>query len=144
MRAKYGKTPPLDVKFDGDLQQLGFFLAHLLTYMQEYGQEIPTKDGKLRSITLVLEGATGCWMVTFHNANALELRNFNHLMMMIRRRFEDLLADRKARDHIKTMNQGRRVRAEYTEEFHDLVCNLNDRPEDILISCFKDGLNNNW
>lgn len=31
---------------------------------------------------------------------------------------------------------------EYTKELHDLVCQLNDWPKDILISCFKDGLNN--
>lgn len=45
------------MKFNGDPQQLGFFLAHVLAYMQEYGPEIPTEDAKVRSITLALEGA---------------------------------------------------------------------------------------
>lgn len=46
-------------------------------------------------------------------------------------RFEDPLADCKARDRIKTMRQGHQAVAEYTKEFCDLVCRLNDWPEDI-------------
>lgn len=65
------------VKFDGDPQQLAFFLTQVLTYMQEYGNEIPTEGAKVRVITLVLEGAAARWMVTLHNTNAAELRNFN-------------------------------------------------------------------
>lgn len=37
---------PLGVKFDGDQQQLGLFLAHVLTYMQEYELEIPIEGTK--------------------------------------------------------------------------------------------------
>lgn len=77
MKAKHWKVPPLGMKFDGDPQQLGFFLAHVLIYKQEYRQEIPTKGANMRSVILALEGATACWMVTLHNKNALELRNFN-------------------------------------------------------------------
>lgn len=40
------KHPP-GGKFDGDPQQLGFFLAHVLIYMQEYGHKIPTEGGKI-------------------------------------------------------------------------------------------------
>lgn len=38
------------------------------------------------------------------------------------------------------MRWGRRLAAKYTEEFWDLACCLN-WPEDILVSSFKDGLN---
>lgn len=96
----------------------------------------------MRSVTLVLEGATARWMVTLHNMNAPELRNFDQFMTALCRQFKDPLADSKARDCIKTMCQGLRVVAEYTEEFCDLACRLNDWLEDILISCFKDGVNN--
>lgn len=91
-------------------------------------------------VTLVLEGAAAQWMVTLHNASASELNNFNWFMTALRQWLEDSLGDWKARDHIKTMQQGCRAVTEYTEEFRDLVCCLN-RPEDILMSCFKDGLN---
>lgn len=57
------------MKFDGDPQQLGFFLAHVLTYMQEYGHKIPTEGARVRMVTLALEGAADRWMVTLHNAN---------------------------------------------------------------------------
>lgn len=52
------KSSPLGVKFNGIPQQLRFFLAHVLTYMQEYSHEIPTKGPRIRVITLSLEGAT--------------------------------------------------------------------------------------
>lgn len=54
-------------------------------------------------------------MVTLHNANALELRNFDCFMTMLHHQFEDSLADQKARDHIKTVRQGCRAIAEYIE-----------------------------
>ncbi|KAM3851033.1 uncharacterized protein M6D78_016043 [Vipera latastei] len=60
--------------------------------------------------------------------------------MFIQRRFEDPLADRKARERIKTVRQGRRTVAEYTQEFRAIASKLN-WPEDILLSHFKDGLN---
>lgn len=70
------KAPPLREKFNRDLQQLGFFLAHVLIYMEEYGCEIPTEGAKVRVVTLALEGAAARWMVTLHNANTPELQNF--------------------------------------------------------------------
>lgn len=36
------------VKFDVDPQQLGFFMAQVWTYMQEYGPERATEDSKVR------------------------------------------------------------------------------------------------
>lgn len=133
------------MKFNGDPQQLGFLLAQVLTYVQEYGDKIPIKGAKVRVITLALEGAAVRWMVTLHNGNAPELRNFNRFMSAMRWQFEDSLADRKTRDHIRTdhirtVRQGCRPAAEYTEEFQDLACHFNWL-EDILMNCFKDGLN---
>lgn len=62
-------------------------------------------------------------------------------MTALKCHFEDCLADQKARDWIKTIKQRHCPVAKYTEEFRDLACRLN-WPEDILISCFQDGLNN--
>lgn len=92
---------PSGIKFNGDPQQPGFFLTHILTYMQGYGQDIPTGGTRIRVVTLAMEGAAAHWMVTLHNVNAPELWNFNHFMMALRQRFEDPLADQKTRDHIK-------------------------------------------
>lgn len=72
-------------------------------------------------------------MVTLHNANAPELRMFNHFMTALRRHFKDPLVDQKARVYIKTVRQGCHLVAEFTKEFWDLVCHLN-WPEDILMS----------
>lgn len=104
------------MKFDGDRQQLGYFMAHILTYMKEFGSEFPSEGTKVRSITLALGGATALCMMTLHNTNTLKLRNFDHFMMTFCQQFEDPLVDCKARDCIKTMHQGNRVVAEYTEK----------------------------
>lgn len=47
--------------------------------LAEYGPEIPIKGTKVKSITLALEGAAAHCMVTLHNTNAPELKNFDHI-----------------------------------------------------------------
>lgn len=49
-------------------------------------------------------------------------------MAALCKRFEEPLADWKARDCIKTISYGCRVVAEYTQEFCDLTWRLNDWP----------------
>lgn len=80
-----------------------------------------TKGAKVRCVTKALEGTTAEWMVILHN-DASELRNFDCFMATLQKSFEDTLADCKARDHIKTISQGCREEAEYTQEFCDLAC----------------------
>lgn len=110
----------------------GVLLDPSVEYMQAYGPEIGTESSKVQCTTMALEGAVAQWMVTLYNDDALELRNFNQFMVVLRKSFEDPLADCKARD--------RRGVAKYTQEFCDLVCRLTDWPQDILVRCFKDGL----
>lgn len=120
------------MNFDRDLQQLGFFLTHILTYIQAYGHKIPTKGARVRVVTLALERVAAKGMVILHNANAPKLRNFSRFMTALRCRFEDHLANCKAQDHIKMLKQGCHLVAEYTKEFWDLACHL-DWAEDILV-----------
>lgn len=54
------KLVPLGVKFDWDPQQLGFFLVHVLTYMQVYEKSLPNDNAKIQVVILALEG-TGGW-----------------------------------------------------------------------------------
>ncbi|XP_013929468.1 PREDICTED: neuralized-like protein 4 [Thamnophis sirtalis] len=109
------KTPSLGVKFDGNLKKMGFFVAHVITYMQEYGCDFQNR-ARVRVITLAMEGAAR-WMVTLQDADAPELQDFDWFMIALRQWFKDSLADRKARDHIKVVKQGHQPVAEYTEEF---------------------------
>lgn len=62
--------------------------------MQEYGHKIPMEGARVRIVTLALEGGIARWMVTLHNVNALELRNFNRFMTALIWQFEDPLTDR--------------------------------------------------
>lgn len=119
MRRKSHKTPLLGMKFDRDPQQLEFFLAQVGTYMQDYGPEIVTEGDKLRCVTMALEGAAVRWMVTLHNDNT---PCYNCFMAACCKCFEDPLVNIKARDHIKTISQGQRSVAKYTQEFHNLAC----------------------
>ncbi|KAK9391861.1 Retrotransposon-derived protein PEG10 [Crotalus adamanteus] len=134
------RRPPLEVKFKGEPTCLGFFLTQVLSYMEEYGQDIPSEKARIRIVQSALDGPAADWVVNLHDSNAPELSNFNRFMSSLRRRFEDPLADRKAHERIKTMRQGKRPVAEYTQEFRAIASKLN-WPEDILLSHFKDGLN---
>lgn len=114
------------MKFDGDPQQLGSFLAHVLTYMQEYSHNNPTEETKgvnagTRRGHSPMDGEPP------HNANSPQLRNFNCFMTALRWQFEDQLANWKARHCIKTVQQGCRMVAEYTEEFHGVPLALQGR-----------------
>lgn len=73
------------------------------TYMQEYGHEVLTEGAKMKVVMLALKGTAGRWMVTLHNSDSPELRNFTWFMTALQWQFEDPLANCKARDHIKTV-----------------------------------------
>uniref|UniRef100_A0A670ZE00 DUF4939 domain-containing protein n=1 Tax=Pseudonaja textilis TaxID=8673 RepID=A0A670ZE00_PSETE len=98
--------PPLEVKFGGNPKDLGFFLAQVWSYMEEYEGEFTSEAAKVRCVTRALEGIAAEWMVTLYNDNSPQLQNLNVFMTALRRRFEDLLAERKARIRMKTINQG--------------------------------------
>lgn len=53
------RSLPPGMKFDRDPQQPAVFLAQVLMYKQEYGNEIPTEGAKVRVVTLAREGAAG-------------------------------------------------------------------------------------
>lgn len=84
---------------------MGFFLSQVLSYMYEYSWEILSKIGQVRIIIMALEGAVAHWMVTYTMLTLPEFQNFNQFMAVLRWRFEDPLADWKARDFIKTVRQ---------------------------------------
>lgn len=106
------------MNYDGDLQQLGFFLAYILMYMPEYGQDFQMQGTWDRVVTWkALEGVADRWMMTVHNINVPELRNIDHFMMALHHLCKDPLTDQKAHDWIRTMKHGRRLVAKYTEEF---------------------------
>lgn len=119
------KFPPLDVKFHGEPRCLGFFLTHVLNYMEEYSRDIPTDCAGIRIVQAALNGIAADWKVDLHDADAPELLNFNQFMFSLRHRFKKPLADRKAREWIKTAKQGRRPVAEYTQEFWTLTSKQN-------------------
>lgn len=83
--------------------------------MQECGAELGLEAACVRCVTVALEGAAAEWMVSLCN-NAPQLRNYDHFMGALRQHFEDPLAEHKARTQMKTLIQGRRLVAAYTQE----------------------------
>lgn len=79
-------------------------------------------------------------MVSLHNDDAPQLRNYD-FMVALCQRFEDPLAECKTQTWMKTITQGWWSVPVYTQEFRELACWLATWLKDILIVCFKDGLN---
>ncbi|XP_060546169.1 cysteine-rich protein 2 isoform X1 [Pantherophis guttatus] len=140
-RRKKPKIPPVPGKFDGNPKTLGFFLTQVWNHMQDWGEDYETDAAKVRSVANALEGVAAEWMVVLHNNNSLLLRNYNQFMRALRRRFEDHLAERKARLRMKSIQQGRRPVAEYIQEFRELAPYMTGWSEMALLESFKDGLN---
>lgn len=84
--------------------------------------------------TVIAVGTTVCLYSTINCSMCVYISAINNIVFHLK------LVDWKAWDCIKMVVQGLYPIAEYTKEFRDLVCCLNS-PEDILESCFKDGLN---
>lgn len=89
---------------------MGFFLTQVLNYMEEYGRDIPTDCARIHIVQPTLDGIAADWVVDLYDTDAPELQNFNQFMFSLRGRFKDPLADRKARERIKTVKQGIRPR----------------------------------
>lgn len=77
-RHSVSKAPALGVIYEGDSEQLGFFLAQIWNYIQEYGTEVGMEKARVRHVTMVLEGTAAEWMVSLHNDNAPQLWDYSH------------------------------------------------------------------
>lgn len=140
-RRKRPKIPPLTGKYDGNPKTLGLFLAQVWNHMEDWGQEYLSEAAQVRGVTNALEGAAATWMVVLHNNDSPLLKNYNQFMAALRRRFEDHLAERKARIRMKGIQQGRRSVADYVQEFRELTPYMTGWSEAALLENFKDGLN---
>uniref|UniRef100_A0A8C5WSY3 DUF4939 domain-containing protein n=1 Tax=Laticauda laticaudata TaxID=8630 RepID=A0A8C5WSY3_LATLA len=92
-RCRTPKMPPLRVKYGGDPNELGFFLAQVWSHMEEYGDGFSSEAAKVRCVTRTLEGTAAKWTVTLHNDNASQLINYDLFMRALCARFEDQLAE---------------------------------------------------
>lgn len=95
---------------------------------------------KVRCVTMALEGDAADWMVTLHN-NTPKLKHYDQFMMVPCRQLDNPRAECKGRTRMKTINQWWRSVAEYTQEFNELVCHMTGWPPEVLMKCYKVGLN---
>lgn len=67
---------------------------------------------------------------------ATELYHFYAFMRALREQFEDQLTVRRAKTHIRTIKQEKRMVAEYIQEFGRLASQLGECPECLLMAHF--------
>lgn len=49
---------------------LGFFLTEGLSYIEEYGHEIPSNHGYIRIVSMALDGDAAEWVMDLHDTDA--------------------------------------------------------------------------
>ncbi|XP_058033410.1 protein-tyrosine kinase 6 isoform X1 [Ahaetulla prasina] len=140
-RQKKPQIPPLPGKYGGDPKGLRCFLTQVWNHMQDWGEDFLSDAARVRCVTRALEGVAADWMAVLHSENSPLLGNYDQFMAALRTRFEDPLAGPRARRRMKSIHQGRRSVAEYTQEFRELVPYMRGWPEVDLLEIYKDGLN---
>ncbi|XP_058041525.1 receptor activity-modifying protein 1 isoform X1 [Ahaetulla prasina] len=138
---KKPKIPPMSGKFDGNAKELGLFLALVNNHMMDWGENYWSQAAQVRAVTQNLTGRAAAWFVSLYSGHSPSLQNYEHFMTALRRRFEDPLAEQKAKSRMKTIRQGRRPVADYSQEFSDLVPLMRGWSEVTLVDIYKDGLN---
>ncbi|XP_058041925.1 uncharacterized protein LOC131199783 [Ahaetulla prasina] len=138
---KKPKIPPISEKFDGNAKELELFLAIVNDHMIDWGEDYWSQAAQVRAVTHNLTGRAAAWLVSLYTNHSPLLQNYEHFITALRRRFEDPLAEQKAKGRMKTIRQGRRPVADYSQEFSDLVPLMRGWSEVTLVDIYKDGLN---
>lgn len=60
-RQEAPRPPALGLKYGKGPKQLGFFLAQMWNYIQEYGADLATKAVWIRCVTTALDGTAAEW-----------------------------------------------------------------------------------
>ncbi|XP_042299927.1 uncharacterized protein LOC121917880, partial [Sceloporus undulatus] len=131
----------LEAKFNGDPEQLPFFLAQVAGHMRTRGDYFPDQGEKVCCVAGRLEGQAAQWLVQLYDCRAPELQNLGAFMTALRARFEDPFRVDRAKTKFMTLQQGKRSVGEYVLEFRSVAAQIPDFPEPMLVRQFQDGLN---
>lgn len=130
----------LEAKFNGDPEQLPFFLAQVAGHMRARGNYFPDEAEKVRCVAGRLEGQAAQWLVQLYDCGARELRSLSAFMTALRARFEDPFRVDRAKAKFAAIQQGNRSVAEYVLEFRSVAAQIPDYPEAMKSRQFQDGL----
>ncbi|KAL8177407.1 UNVERIFIED_CONTAM: hypothetical protein K2H54_003564 [Gekko kuhli] len=97
----------LDATFDGDPENLSFFIVQVMKFVQRWTHLFPDEDQQVDFITFRLWGVATSWYVSLHNLDAVELGSVDVFMWALRARFEDRNTAEKVEAFLCTFKQSK-------------------------------------
>uniref|UniRef100_A0ACB8EC51 Uncharacterized protein n=1 Tax=Sphaerodactylus townsendi TaxID=933632 RepID=A0ACB8EC51_9SAUR len=110
------------------------------SYMEVHGSNFYLDRERVFEIGTWLRGEVDNWLVGLVEEDVPELYNLEQFLLALRQRFEDPLAEEKARGELKRLQQGNRSVSEFATDFLRLASHMRGRPELVLVQLFKDAL----
>ncbi|KAK9396640.1 RGAG4: Retrotransposon gag domain-containing protein 4 [Crotalus adamanteus] len=90
--------PSFKVTFDGQPENLAYFLTQVWNYVERYGDRYPDDGSQVNVISVNLEGEVAEWLVSLYDEAAPELHDVDAFMQELWNRFEDPTKARKSHE----------------------------------------------
>uniref|UniRef100_A0ACB8ET72 Histone-lysine N-methyltransferase nsd2 n=1 Tax=Sphaerodactylus townsendi TaxID=933632 RepID=A0ACB8ET72_9SAUR len=94
------------VNFDGNPDELAFFLIQVGSYMEVHGSRFYSDRERVFEIGTWLRGEADNWLVGLVEEDVPDLSNLEQFLLALQRRFEDPLAEEKARANYSASGKG--------------------------------------
>uniref|UniRef100_A0ACB8F8H9 Uncharacterized protein n=1 Tax=Sphaerodactylus townsendi TaxID=933632 RepID=A0ACB8F8H9_9SAUR len=94
------------VNFDGNPDNLAFFLIQVGSYMEVHGGDLQSERKRVFEVGTQLRGEAANWLAGLVEGDAPEIYNLEWFLLALRWRFEDPLAEEKARAALQRLRQG--------------------------------------
>uniref|UniRef100_A0ACB8FBP9 Uncharacterized protein n=1 Tax=Sphaerodactylus townsendi TaxID=933632 RepID=A0ACB8FBP9_9SAUR len=92
-----GPRKGFKIDFNGDPNELAFFLIQVSSCMEIHGDGFRSDCDRVFEIGTRLQGEAANWLVGLVEEDAPEIYDLEQFLLALRRRFEDFLAEEKAR-----------------------------------------------
>ncbi|XP_062813562.1 uncharacterized protein LOC134292463 [Anolis carolinensis] len=128
------------VKFNGDPKQLSYFITNVRHFMEDFGDQFPSESAKIHTVGANLKEAAADWLMQMYDTGARELACLEDFLRALRERFEDPLAEERAKAQLKRIYQGGRTVSEYVLEFKATAGKIRDWSDTTKLEYFRAGL----
>uniref|UniRef100_A0A803TH52 Retrotransposon gag domain-containing protein n=1 Tax=Anolis carolinensis TaxID=28377 RepID=A0A803TH52_ANOCA len=128
------------VKFNGDPKQLSYFITNVRHFMEDFGDQFPSESAKIHTVGANLKEAAADWLMQMYDTGVRELACLEDFLRAFRERFEDPLAEERAKAQLKRIYQGGRTVSEYVLEFKATAGKIRDWSDTTKLEYFRAGL----
>nr|XP_016850261.1 PREDICTED: uncharacterized protein LOC107983038 [Anolis carolinensis] len=128
------------VKFNRDPKQLSYFITNVRHFMEDFGDQFPSESAKIYTVGANLKEAAADWLMQMYDTSARELASLEDFLRALRERFEDPLAEERAKAQLKRIYQGGRTVSEYALEFKATPGKIRDWSDTTKLEYFRAGL----